>query len=457
MAPTRLPIRNYSASQIKAFNNCQRLWFLQSILRIRFPQTSAQKRGTDIHDILEHWLNTKGELKKTHPLEFWRYMEWLIPHLPDPKVEEHLAVEQEIWLDTPSGLPLLTHLDAPKGIPLKGFIDLGMWGRDIPVIGDLKTTTNMRYALTPAELNQDIQLNTYARWVFGVQPDLDTVEVGHWYLKVEGPGKKPPKKPKSVKVLPVFTEITRVGNAAVWERDCATMKQMEIVSHAEKWEDVDPNLNHCSAYGGCNFREKCGVSARDTLFQQPKKGQDMSFLDKIKGVEAKNKPAIEVVEVAEVVIIDEGKVADLAAAAPKATMKKGSFLANLKKKPVVAKAAEADAAEVPVEAAAAAIRPPDAAPPTPSTEEAEGIRNEAQEKLEAKEAKKAAAAEKKAAAAEKKANKPRASKHKREFTLYIGCIPTKGEHQNYIMVEDWIKPTLAELNATVLESTKKQD
>ena len=60
------------------------------------------------------------------------------------------------------------------------------------------------------------------------------------------------------------------------------MEKMKVVSLTERWEDVDPNLNHCSAYGGCDFKEKCGISAKDTLFQKPTKGQDMSFLDKIK-------------------------------------------------------------------------------------------------------------------------------------------------------------------------------
>ena len=288
MSP-KLLINNYSASQINAFNNCRRLWFLQSILRIRFPSSESQKRGKEIHAILEHWLKT-GKLLMDHPLEFWRYIEWLIPYLPDWQ-EPHLAIEQEIWLDTPSGLPLKTIRDAPIGIPLKGFIDLGRWSLKIPVIGDLKTTTNMRYAKTPAELNQDTQLNTYARWVFGVEPELPAVKAGHWYLKVEGPGKKPPKNIRSKKVLPVFTEITREGNEGVWQRDCETMAEMRRVSFTKHWQDVEPNLNHCSAYGGCNFKEKCGISALDTLFQKPTKGQNMGFLDKIKNAEKNNNAA----------------------------------------------------------------------------------------------------------------------------------------------------------------------
>ena len=115
---------------------------------------------------------------------------------------------------------------------------------------------------------------------------------------------------------------------------------------------------------------------------------------------------------------------------------------------------EDDAAEVAAQESmtddSAAVRPPDAASPTPSEEESAELRAEAQEKLDKKEAKKAAAAAKKAA-------KPRKGKHKREMTLYIGCFPSKGEDQSFTLIEDWIAPVLKELNATVLESTKKQD
>jgi RecB family exonuclease len=444
---TTTRINNFSASQINAFNNCQRLWFLQSILRIRFPESGARKRGKEIHDILEHYLKT-GVIKKDHVLEFYRYIEWLVAAeaLPDPK-EEHLAIEQEIWLDSHNGLPLLDPNIAPIGIPIKGFIDLGLWGRIIPSIEDLKTTSNMRYAKTPAELNQDTQMNMYARWVLGVQKDLDEVQVGHIYVKVESANKKPPKKTRSKKVLPVYTTITRAGNEAVWQRDAATMEEMKIVSLTERWEDVEPNLNHCPSYGGCDFREKCGITAKTTLFQPPTKGQDMSFLDKIKNAEKNNAGPP-----AGVMVKEEVKAAPVEVAAAPAK-KESSFLAGLKKPPIEL------AAKVEVKAEPTTILPPDAAPRTPSDEESEAIRNEAQEKLDAKEEKKAAAAEKKAAAAEKKAAKPvtRKGKHKRELTLYIGCSPTKGEDQGFVMMEDWIAPIIEALNATVLESTQKQD
>ena len=189
----------------------------------------------------------------------------------------------------------------------------------------------------------------------------------------------------------------------------------------------------------------------------------MSFLDKIKGAEKNNTPKVINAASAEAPKKVVAKAAPKAAAkaAPKVS---GGFLANLGKKPIDLAAKNkaaaqaqskadhekhvaAEAAEVPAEAA---VRPPDAAPPTPSAEEAEGIRAEAQAKLDAKEAKKAAAAEKKAA-------KPRKGKHKRDLTLYIGCFPSKGEDHGFTLIEDWVAPVLAELNATVLESTKKQD
>jgi len=207
----------------------------------------------------------------------------------------------------------------------------------------------------------------------------------------------------------------------------------------------------------------------------------MSFLDKIKNAEKTNGASAPPMAAAVPKVASAGSVkqaavvaknkaasqaqsaADSAKAAPAAA---GGFLAGLKK-PAVVVATKAPVAppvvedepefDEPEEAAAPAILSPDAAPRTPSIEESEAIRDEAQNKLEAKEAKKAATAEKKAALAAAKGTTKRKGKHKRELTLYIGCSPTKGEDQMFTLIEDWIAPIIEDLNANVFESTQKQD
>jgi hypothetical protein len=509
-------LRNFSASQINAFNNCQRVWFIQWILGVKGAQTAAQARGVEIHTILEHYLR-HGEVlpaieidpvrfpaeiacpecadaaqadckecsgsgritRPGHGLGYERYIEWCVPHLPSPE-EPHLAVEQQVFLDTPSGKRIDGYHDA-EGIPLTGYIDMGRWSLEVPEIWDLKTTSNTRYVKTPAELHKDVQLNTYARWVFEVEPKLQEVKVGLIFVKVEAAGKNAPKTVRSAKVFPVSTTITRESNAEYWARDVLVMAEMkELAAPFNKKEDdwdtflqsVPPTVNFCSAYGGCPHRERCGVSVQETLYKPVKGKIDMSFMDKVKKKRLADAAAAEggeapAPDASEAAAAAEPKPKPAAAAAkPKPAPAKSaarSFKDRLKNKPVTVKTkteteppaektAEADAAEVPAEAAETAaatdVLSPDAPSRTTGDERGEEIRAKAQEK-----------ADKKAAAAAKKATKkPRKGKHKREFTLYMGCTPTKGEHQGcFVLIDDWAQDILADLNEQVAESTKHAD
>lgn len=139
------------------------------------------------------------------------------------------------------------------------------------------------------------------------------------------------------------------------------------------------------------------------------------------------------------------------AAKPKSAA--ASFKDRLKNKPVNVATEEpptsAAEAQEPAVAAASDLLPPDAPTRETSAERSEELRGEAQAKADKKAADKAKKTTKKTTKSK--------SKHKREFTLYFGCTPTKGEHQSFIMVDDWIQDILAGLNEQVAESTKHTD
>ena len=120
-------IRNFSASQIQAFNNCQRFWALKWIFGVKEEESPAQKRGKEVHTILEAYLKT-GKIPQDHPLGYYRYIEWLQHLLPDPN-EERVASEHALFLDCPSGKPIGGYGEA-EGIPLVGYVDVGMYDRD---------------------------------------------------------------------------------------------------------------------------------------------------------------------------------------------------------------------------------------------------------------------------------------------------------------------------------------
>lgn len=439
-----------------------RVWFLGWVLGMRPPTTPAQQRGKDIHEIVEHYYKTgkieaswpgrdPGAVERSIRLGYVRYVEWMMKAdcLPDPK-EEHLYIEQQIFLDTPSGLPIGGY-DEAQGIPLVGYIDMGRFGLEIPEVRDLKSTTNLRYAKTPAELNQDIQLNTYGRWVFERQSSLHTVRGSHVYCKVEGGDKPAPKTARSTKAFLVSTDITREGNAEVWGRMQGTMAEMvDLASSCSSLDDlgdIEPNVNFCSAYGGCAHKETCGISPKETLYTPNKGTTGMSFLDKVK--KAKAEAATQLVEQ----LATHHEEPQPPARRANGGASGMSFRDRLKNEPIrVAggppKAQEADAAEVPSEAAGAAVAagnkilPPDGARRTTTPERGAELRGEAQEKADKKEKKKAAT------------KRPRKGKHKRELTLYFNCTPQKGEHQGtFVLIEDVMQDILEVVNAEVAEKS----
>lgn len=400
----RLPaLKNFSATQIEAFKNCQRLWYFGSIEKDRRPPTPAQRRGSDIHKLLENYLYT-GNIQP-HGQGYHRYIEWLVPHLPERT--ESLAIEQEIRLDVETGLPLPINTGKlPPDMFIKGFIDLGVWSRLPPLIGDLKTTSDFRYAKTPAELRINTQLNIYTRWVLGIEPGLDKVKVGHWYLKVS---KTVPKTTRSKKVLPVFTEITRTANQECWERDLGVMREMEKAGYADSAQELPPNINHCPAYGGCQYKDRCGVDVQKSLFTKPetssKKGSIMGFLDKVKATTGGN----------------NGQTAPASFSPPPPQPPPPA---------VEARSTPSPAVQEPT------IIPPDGAPRETPPEISEEIRSKAEESAEKKTKKKTT----------------RKAKHKRTCTLYINCHPMKGEHQkDAVFVEDWIRDIHTKLNEHVKE------
>lgn len=373
-------LRNFSATQINDFNRCQRYWHFRAVDRIVVSKTPAQQRGIDIHEDKEHYLRA-GEIRES---QYRRYIEWLAEIYPKPGSEQML-IEEKFVLDTPFGIPFILYMD------------LGLPDRDPPLITDLKTTSDFRYAKTKSELKGDTQMASYSRAFFELAPSLQEVGIGHVYLKVE---KKVPKRPRKSRVLPVFTTIDRHEAQLVWERDMGVCGQMIEAATVAAGDGLalPPNTNSCSMFGGCPYQKKCGISILETsnLFKKKGTNQKMGFMNRIKESTGKT-PAP-----------SNGQTAPAAPAAAPPTS-----------------AAEA-------KAKAKGILPEDAPPQETSDEEAAAILEEAEKK------------------AKKKTTRKRKST-KRGLTIYIDCAPAKGEHQDYTLFEDWIGPVLQSLNEAAQE------
>lgn len=296
-----------SASQIENFTKCKRLWFFKSILKIPEGQKGFQSLGEAFHLIME---KTPKGLGYNHAdvaatPEDWEKAEQMakqaLPLLPvETAWTKPFKREQSIRLDTYEGGPAMVgyvDLGVPTGVGWPSF----MFPANEAIVADYKTLSDFRYMKTPQELADSIQMMTYAKWAIepgGLHGEEDPipehVRVLHMYARTKPPFNRNAIRHESAIVTP--SEInTR------WNKTLDIVRDMQQTSSCTNHDDVEAGgaLNgHCEAYGGCHFRDKCGIvkqSGIKSLFQISKKPtaptetQDMSgsaILDKIKAARA---------------------------------------------------------------------------------------------------------------------------------------------------------------------------
>lgn len=231
-------LTHVSASEIKAFLSCARLWFRQYVEGIRTPPTKAQKHGTDVA------LELERHFKEGAPLGL---ASKAVPYLP-PRDPSHAV---EAWFEYEvSGVPVKMR---PDLVNVTGsVIDRnGVAVQDPPdsvEIIDWKTG-NPDYALPVDQFATDIQLALYGDAV-GQQNEAEWVRLSHVFI----PRDTDTPAFKRTRLVPADTLRTFVSGtvAPVVERI------KEAVSVA-RWQDAAPTLSACGAYGGCAFRKECGT------------------------------------------------------------------------------------------------------------------------------------------------------------------------------------------------------
>lgn len=264
-----------SASQITTFDaagsgGCERKWWFEKIAKIPTPQTRGQILGEEIHAQIEHYLRT-GEDALGMVARAGKHF---LP-VPGPDLlVEHAFDGRE--------------LDA-AGIPFSGRIDLGhtrgefvdddgrVCREESPhttaEIVDWKTSKNVeRYAKSPEEIARTPQMIAYAEWARRRWPNVDRVRVGHGYLQTEGPR----RARKNHRVI-LFDTL-----AQEWHRISRLAERMRDAARATSAEELDPNFDACSAYGGCPFRSRCPKTAeQDLITMLGGKPQMASLMDQL--------------------------------------------------------------------------------------------------------------------------------------------------------------------------------
>lgn len=305
-----VPLRtNASASQVKLYDRCARLWWLNYVASVRQKQLQHFILGTALHSVGERFL--LGHARQEADLYPPKWNEGLTADesLWITKAVKH-AIETGVWqllTDAYVEFPLLfltgeQHVDA-RGLPLLaaaktyedeqgvrrhtkpdtlidgsevpadwdatapfvGFIDLLKLGKD-PAIVDHKTSKNRRYATTAKKLAEDAQVLSYAALPMVLDPSLMNVRLRHNVFL----------KDQEVKIAhAVDADAPYQKVLEQWQHNRAVIQEMGSLrqhfpkvqgaspfGRAKNWLKVRSAIDEgrpsaCDDYGGCPFREAC--------------------------------------------------------------------------------------------------------------------------------------------------------------------------------------------------------
>ncbi len=258
LAPSSALPYPVSASQVELFAKCERAWWFRYVGRLPSPQTEAQARGTRIHKAVEDKILGKRISVALAPDEL-RMVDAAIRVLSGRVLNNvNFRAEGEIFIPTYPGGPLW-----------RGFIDLWLPDEVPQSVLDYKTTSDFRYAKTPNELSRTIQMVSYGKWAFA-QTAAKSVRLEHLYVRTRG----------AAKTHAVETSVTREHVETEWLSLMPRVRKLVTLRSCSSSDDMTPNgvdTGQCHAYGGCSYREHCGLSPNSLITIRPTKKADTTM------------------------------------------------------------------------------------------------------------------------------------------------------------------------------------
>jgi len=241
-----------SPNQIEKLRRCYRLIGYEYVEGIKVPSSPKQEFGTSLHAQIEQWLR-EGKLPDETP----------------PGLAARQAIRGN-WLPTPSKDLLVEHsweFQASSEITFRGRIDcLVPPARDLPwpLVIDHKTTSAMRWAKTPTELQSDSQAIIYAVYA-ALKYSAQKVRARWIYYAASNP-KTGERKPAGAKPVETFFDVGSEEFLRLWDE---LFSDAEVIAEIRTRERSGATLaakpENCGAFGGCFFRDKCELSGLDSL------------------------------------------------------------------------------------------------------------------------------------------------------------------------------------------------
>jgi len=267
LIPAELPgIPRYSASQTKKALECLAAWWYDRRTD-RPPETPAQALGLEAHKRLELKLDGIEYDPESGPLEDRAHC-----------LDLERCARAELLAETALGVCargptvkseweflLLLKVNGRPKLQLLGFIDVSDPWADVPLVQDLKTTSNWKYALSEADLLNDPQALIYAAAMLARRPDADAVDLTWIYVHSKNK-RKILGACRSVQLSRARVDLgIRTLYEVIWQK----MIKAEKRKTAPEGSPPQP----CQSYGGCGFD-----AMRDGPCKQPAKMDPITFL-----------------------------------------------------------------------------------------------------------------------------------------------------------------------------------
>lgn len=232
---------------------CQRKYWWAYVVGLEEPASKAQQFGTRGHAYQERYLK-HGEVPDSRTREGVVAQSGLA-HLPAPGTPG-LRVEESF--------ELRFELDG-RELAITGTKDFYVAPTDpvqrVMLLGDHKFVKDLKWAMSEAQLADDVQANLYSYDNFlRYRPDFPRLDLmaNRWiYYQKEGPRASVPTN-----VVRTFADVAEYFDGKIVP---ALRDMRAMVEEKPRLQDVPYNEGMCTAFGGCAHRSRCNLKGRPPM------------------------------------------------------------------------------------------------------------------------------------------------------------------------------------------------
>jgi hypothetical protein len=233
------PERALSPSEIESWVLCHRRWGWERLDGIRRPSSEAAELGTRVHAQLERWFRA-GILPD--------------PNLPEGKIAESGL---HMWPAPDNVTEIELHIGTQTAASrYHGYQDIGYPEPVSPVVGDHKTTGDLKWAKTAEDLQTDIQAMIYAKAAMD-RHGVDRVKLRWGYLRTKGA-----RKAHLVEAIVDRQTVEKVFAEKIdpYAREIHAAQASGLTGI-----DMEIDATACDAFGGCPHRDRCNLTPTQRL------------------------------------------------------------------------------------------------------------------------------------------------------------------------------------------------